>query len=201
MDKIGQLIELLNRMQTSALDGDPDLIAMVAESWDGFALQGYDDGGMTANKLYRVCDLSWDPPHLSFRIERHGGAVAGNSKIGEIQAWSLDLDKNTKSWSPGGYRLLRPREPRVDAGSLAKEICEKIVSRHPHRALKYLPAGEVKVSTPQIPGLGRTGANGLPLAKQTVGGRRRRFMRKLEELLSAQGWKKVRPGVFVPASP
>ena len=56
---------------------------LLAGAWDSFELSNA--GGMKAYKLHgRMEKLHWDPPILSFTIERHGATVM-RSKKGELQ--------------------------------------------------------------------------------------------------------------------
>jgi hypothetical protein len=52
-------------------------------------LSGAHQGGMVSTKLYRAEKLRWDPPVLSFIIERHGAAVNGSSRAA-LQKWWID---------------------------------------------------------------------------------------------------------------
>ena len=49
---------------------------------------------MHAGKLGRMEAVRWDPPVLSFTIERHG-AMSGGSTRAELQQWRIDLDRKT----------------------------------------------------------------------------------------------------------
>src|SRR3954447_10470619 len=51
--------------------------SLLAACWDDLA---GNEGGMTGRKIPgRTEDLKWNPPILTFRIERHGAFVAGSS--------------------------------------------------------------------------------------------------------------------------
>jgi hypothetical protein len=64
---------------------------LIAAVWDD--LSG-DDGGMEAHKLSRMENPIWNPPVLTFRIERHGGTVLGSSRA-VVQEWTVDLERLT----------------------------------------------------------------------------------------------------------
>ena len=66
-----------------------EIEAHLAPVWD--ALAG-DDGGMTSRKLHgRMEVVLWNPPRLTFYIERHGATVLGSSRA-EVQEWTVDLE-------------------------------------------------------------------------------------------------------------
>jgi hypothetical protein len=66
--------------------------ALLANCWHEFA--GAESQRMHAGKLGRMEDVSWVPPVLSFRIERHGAMGVGSTRA-ELQNWRVDLDRKT----------------------------------------------------------------------------------------------------------
>jgi hypothetical protein len=69
-----------------------DLERLLTDCWHEFT---GDDGGMAGQKLLgRMEEVVWEPPILTFKIERHGGTVLGSSRA-TPQEWRLDLDKKT----------------------------------------------------------------------------------------------------------
>ena len=53
----------------------------------GDRLAASDDTSMEDYKLGdRTEDLSWNPPHLTFNLERHGGVALGG-KVAEVHSW------------------------------------------------------------------------------------------------------------------
>ena len=53
-----------------------DIESALAACWE--ELSGFTDGGMTRDKLSsRIETVRWEPPVLSFMIERHGALIAG----------------------------------------------------------------------------------------------------------------------------
>src|SRR5438270_7987054 len=91
-----QLRELLGTIPRGKLvEADARRIEQaLAACWEDLA--GY-EGGMAGGKLFgRTEEMEWDPPLLIFKIERHGGFVAGSSRA-EIQNWQVDLDRRSAS--------------------------------------------------------------------------------------------------------
>ena len=84
---------------------DPsDLERLLAACWHEF--HG-DNGGMTSDKLLgRMEEVVWEPPILSFTVERHGGTVQGSSRA-SLQQWRLDLDKKTAWCEERRFRQVR----------------------------------------------------------------------------------------------
>jgi len=192
-----ELLDYLESEPSGPLVDDAEVIGLMAKLWYDFSLTGYDDGGMSIDKLYRAEDVTWEPPILSFRIERHGAVVAGSSKRADYQHWELDLVNCTKGWGPGGYRLVKPRDPVVNTKPLAEKYADLITKRAPDAALKYLSGEDsVRVIISKVDGLGDNNEKGQKLAKQTVQSRRKRFRNELEKLLQPAGWQRVRANVF-----
>ena len=70
---------------------------LLAGCWDSLLLS--DRGGMRPEKISsRLEKVNWDPPYLTFDIERHGGTVLG-SQYAEIQSWKINVQEATGSQS------------------------------------------------------------------------------------------------------
>jgi hypothetical protein len=65
---------------------------LLAGCWHEFV--GAESQRMHAGKLGRMEDVRWEPPVLSFRIERHGAMGVGSTRA-ELQNWRVDLDRKT----------------------------------------------------------------------------------------------------------
>ena len=117
---------LLGALENTAgtISGDlkGKILSLLAECWD--ELKGADESAMRAFKLDRAEDLSWDPPVLSFKIERHGGTVLGSSRA-ELQRWCVNLHEATASCEEQGYRQLRPNAPG-STEPLVERVCEAV---------------------------------------------------------------------------
>jgi hypothetical protein len=79
------------------------LADFLAAAWE--QLNGFDAEGMAAEKLDRIEQVEWNPPRLTFVIERHGGTVMGSTRA-ELHGWSIDIDRGTANCNPShSYRL------------------------------------------------------------------------------------------------
>ncbi len=140
-------------------------------------------GECRAGRLYgRMESACWEPPLLTFEVERHGETVLG-SKRAALQHWTIDVDAETATLAEGRYRLVRPRQPKLNVDPLANEIASLVLQRQADPRLTWYPDGHVLVHIGLILPQGR-------LAKQTVEGRRRRFRQGLDTALLSKGWKK-----------
>jgi len=61
--------------------------ALLAGGWHEFV--GAESQRMHAGKLGRIENVRWEPPVLSFRIERHGAMGVGSTRA-ELQHWRVD---------------------------------------------------------------------------------------------------------------
>jgi len=168
-------------------DWAPDeVLAKLAACWDGFL--GSSDSRMGSYKLDRAEDLRWDPPRLTFTIERHGATVQGSSRA-ETQRWVVDFDAGTAVAMRTGFSQLRPLSPRLDVQSIAAEIAELIVSGRDDPRLHWKPdRTKVRVLTGEIiPDSG---------PKQTVQSRRARFAGALIPLINKSGWRQAGGGWY-----
>jgi len=181
-DSLSQLQEYLDELPVGPITGSMvvgTLERMLGDCWHLFT---GDYGGMTGHKLKnRMEDILWDPPLLTFTIERHGAALLGSTRA-ELQRWSIDARQGAVSCQESSYRQLHPRSPRLDVDPLAKEVVARIAIQEDHECLKW-SKGRRRVTI-------RTGkiipAEGMP--KQTLIGRRKRLSRALRIRLEEAGW-------------
>ena len=182
-------MERLRNALRAAGPGSVDVTWELVQAWDCF--EGGSDGGMEAYKLHdRTENMTWDPPLLSFDIERHGAIVVGGSGYAEIQGWSVDVEKGTASIVGTRKRRVTPMQPRLDTAPIAEELAEVITSRREDARIQWTKDGtrvRVRFSV------------ALPRAsKQTTEGRRRRLDDALSERLEALGWTRGSAGWWDP---
>ena len=145
-----------------------------------------DEGGMTGRKLlYRTEDMCWNPPLLTFKIERHGGASLGSTRA-EMQSWTVDIKEATATYDRRStYRQLVPNSPRLDVVPLAEKAVAMILTNQDADCLKWSKdRGRVTIRTGKIIPAEET-------AKETLIGRRRRLAKQLQERLEGAGWQLV----------
>jgi hypothetical protein len=163
-----------------------DLERLLAAAWDGFA---GDDGGMRGYKLLgRMEDVEWDPPLLTFTLERHGGTALGSTRA-TLQEWVVDMEKRTVACFETRQRQVRPAQPRLDVTPLAEEIVALIVNHREDHRLKRYATGRVRVLISKV--LPESSA-----VKQTLAGRRTRFRAAVGKRLAAHGWHECNSNVY-----
>jgi hypothetical protein len=137
---------------------------------------------MEGHKLLgRMEEVQWNPPVLSFTIERHGCTVMGSSRA-TLQEWTVDLERKTAWCEETRTRQIRPMQRRLDVRPLAEEITRQVVGRCDDRRLLWHADGRVRVLVGKI----------LPersACKQTLIARRKRFRKALDECLEREGWE------------
>jgi hypothetical protein len=70
---------------------------------------------------------AWDPPVLSFTIERHS-AMGMASTRAELQRWLVDIDRKTARCERNrSYRQALPQVEGVRAEPIAKELADSVV--------------------------------------------------------------------------
>src|SRR5262245_10155191 len=184
-----QLLAYLGSIQAGSIAVTARLETLLAACWEEFA--GSRAEGMTGDKLYdRMENVHWEPPILTFVIERHGGTVHGSSRA-EIQGWTLNVDTRTASSYNAGHRQVQPMEARLDIRPLAEEVVQLVIGHQEDERLRWNTDGSVRIQIGKILPTGSA-------VKQTLNGRRRRFRQRVDELLSNAGWQKVRPNVYAP---
>ena len=85
----------LGQMPPAKVTDTDKLALLLCSSWA--ELDAGSDGGMTGDKLLgRMEDVHWEPPVLSFRIERHGGTVLGSVYARALRdRWQAEYSRRT----------------------------------------------------------------------------------------------------------
>lgn len=162
----------------SGWDELPDLLASCWDIW-----MTADTHGMTPEKLGRMEQVTWNPPKLSFDIERHGGIGKGSINA-EIQTWSIIVGTTlTASCNLSGKRLKRKGQQKLKVEPLVVNVVHLIEGRMNDERLHWLSDSRVQVL------IGKIIPEGSP--SQTNAGRRKRFSKCLEHALKQCDWIKV----------
>ncbi len=175
------LTDLLSNIAPGPISDSSDLERLLAACWDEF---NGDDGGMTGDKLLgRMEQVAWEPPVLTFTIERHGGTVKGSSRA-SLQEWTLDLENMTARCAEDRFRQVHGRQPRLDVRPFVEEVARLILLRQEDERLKWYKDGRVRVV------VGKVLPNGSAVT-QTLAGRRMRFREAMVRRLAVEGWREV----------
>lgn len=163
-------------LDTNGLDG------LLADCW-GDLERAY-DGGMEASKLLgRMESIHWQPPILTFVIERHGGTVCGSTRA-ELQHWEVDVERSTATIVKTGQRQVAPMSRRVSVTPMAQEVAEAALQGKSDERLRWLGGDCVHVVTsrafPTISG-----------CKRTIEGGRKRLANEVAEIVAKHGWESI----------
>ena len=170
---VGLNTGLLNDIDTSRVEG------FLAEHWDQLVKDA--DVGMQGFKVVdRTEKMEWQPPVLSFKIERHGRTVLGSSRA-ELQHWQLDTADCVATFNGDSYRQKRPKNLTLDIESIAREIAPLILERREDDRLRWTRSGKVKILSDRILG-------GQSVPTETLEGRRKRLRKAVLRLIEPQGW-------------
>jgi hypothetical protein len=193
---IEALIEVLEHIPKGRLAKDvrDKLIPLLSECWHDF--EGSSEASMREWKLDRDEDFFWNPPVLSFTIERHGATVLGSSRA-DIQRWKLNLTTRDAQCSKESYRQIHPASPKLDVKPIASRVCETIREGSGSNSdlvqngvVVWKGDDEVWVYHGKL-----IRDDGY---QQTVAGRRKRFRDELTNIMKPLGWKllKVRQAMI-----
>jgi hypothetical protein len=163
------------------------IAALLAGCWREFMWSSSER--MHAGKLGRMEMLRWDPPVLSFTIERHGAIGVGSTRA-EIQQWRVNIDRKTAQCERSrNYRQARPRAEGVRIEPVARELADSIIAGRADQRLKWQGDETVRILMTKI---FPSGSGYM----QTVTGRRKRLRETLGTLLVAGGWQELRRDVY-----
>jgi hypothetical protein len=180
---LAALMSFLNCQLPGPLANEEQLETLLVSAWDELGSSA--DGGMqSCYKLRgRMENVAWNPPILSFRIERHGGTVNG-SVYAEMQQWDVNCEKGVANYDKftSRRRQVAAKDRALKVAPIAREMADVIRRRVADDRVKWLSSTEVKVLISEV----ISGAG----AQQTVSGRRKRFYAGLQLELAESGWTK-----------
>lgn len=178
MTAVHDLRAFLNTNGPGRVQDKTSLIDLLGAAWP--TLSGCDQGSMHARKLARLESPVWDPPRLSFTLERHGGTVLGSTRA-DPQRWTVDLETRTAESETAGHRQLEPMAERVDLVNMARGIADAADTGKPHSAVEWTDKNHVRVRV----GILFPKNGGF---RMTQDSRRRTLRRYLAEEFGGRGW-------------
>jgi hypothetical protein len=153
------------------------ILELLKECWR--FLKGSDEHKTFSNKMSRAENLQWNPPVLSFQLERHGATVNGSSRA-DVHYWDVDIDEGTATIVKTGRRQISKMDSRMDINAKTDEIASNILDGLDHPSLNWDNKRETVVIT-----IGQI----IPeTISQTTQSRRKRFRDRLETIMCEQGW-------------
>jgi hypothetical protein len=164
------------------MEDTEELDDVLASYWH--ELDGSDEGGMEGRKLKgRMEATEWNPPLLTFNIERHGATVNG-SVYAEVQHWSVNVDTGEASLKGSRRRQVSAKDKPLKVGPLVEEIIAAIVERANDHRLKWDGDQKVRVLISSV--ISATN-------NQTRSARHKRFWDAMEEKIEPLGWTRLSP--------
>jgi hypothetical protein len=161
---------------------------LLAACWDEFTV---DHGGMEGYKLLgRMEDVGWQPPTLTFTVERHGGTVMGSSRA-ELQHWEVHVEQKTAAVVKCGHRQLKPMAERIYIKPLAESILAAIRSGSGNELVEKRDDGTFSLNTTRIFPKGSA-------VRMTLEGRRKRLREAVAGVLLKEGWQRLGNDIFRP---
>jgi hypothetical protein len=131
-------------------------------------------------KLERIENPLWDPPVLTFEIERHGAAAMGSTRA-EVHQWQVNLDAATARIIGTRWRQIKAAQARLDLEPIAREVARLITDGIEDLSLRWSKdRSSVRLMV----------SNVLPPAgQQTMSGRSKRLKALLTAELAPRGWQ------------
>ena len=179
---IDRLRAWLGKNRATLESNKEELVDQLAGVWDYFA--DSHAAGMSADKLSRLEAPEWNPPLLSFQIERHGGIVVGRSSRAELQTWRANFETRTTSYAITGWRQISPPQPRLDVKAIAHEIARAVATGDRTDSRVVWTDNQVRIVLGKIAGLATGSA-----VRETLMGRRKRFRAALRAEMTKVGFK------------
>ena len=182
-----QLKQHLSKLSEGPIADDDDTGILLALAWESLSQDG---GGMTGdNILGRTEKMQWNPPFLTFQIERHGGTVRGSTRA-TIQRWTVDIEAKSASHDDSGFRQVRQRAKPLNVERLARKVAQLVSDGSSDNRLNWYTEGRVRVRVSKIIPKDDT-------PQQTLVGRRKRFRAALVKVLQGKGWERIKRDVYV----
>jgi len=99
-----------------------------------------------------------------------------------LQRWRLDIEHGVATCDVSGHRQLYPKQSPIDVKPIADGLVNLIISGSRDSRLKWSKDGQVQILSGKIFPAGST-------FKNTIEGRKKRFVKALEERLIPHGWQ------------
>ena len=166
------------------------LVESLQNCWEH--LEGSDAEGMEAWKLERMEEPHWQPPVLTFTIERHGGTVMGSTRA-ELQHWTVNVDEGIASCGTlRGHRQVEPMAKRLRVEPVVEELVQLINEGREDQRLKWSRDGlRVTVSHRKAIEIAEVQQGAISPYRQTIEGRSKRLSKALAAKLEEAGWRLV----------
>jgi hypothetical protein len=157
---------------------------LLAVCWD--LLDGGDATNMSAGKLWRIEQPSWNSPTLEFSIERHGQTVNGSSRA-TVYRWSVNLEKGNACIIGEKRRQIYAMDKRLDVKPIAESLADAIITGKEDTRIAINKDGSIRLKIGEI----------IPATnQQTTSARRTRLRTQLSTILASHGWKELRVNVY-----
>lgn len=158
------------------------VVGLLAQCWGELA---GDLGGMEPHKLAgRMENICWQPPLLTFEIERHGATVLG-SVYAEVQRWTVNVDRASVELAPYTQkRQVGFKQKPLKVAPIAEEVAGLILAGKEDERLNWYNPSKVRILMGYVLPEGSA-------VKETLMKRRRRLSQAIEKKLADHGWKKI----------
>lgn len=185
---IDELKTLLHSFPVGPIEDTEEIESRLTQCWESFS--GSDDTKMHAGKLARNGSLenaSWNPPILSFDVERHGAMVGGGSSRAELQHWMLNIETRTATIAQHNkrFRQIGGRSSSFtteDAITLAEKLVTLVATGADDARIKWRDGkNQVEFLMRNIPPCD----SGF---KETLSKRRKRLRAALKDAMDQIGW-------------
>jgi len=178
MSEMNALREVLKTIPPGPLNYNSAVVGALVAAWD--SISDSDVQSTSREKMYRLEQIDWSPPILTFILERHGGTVNGSTRAA-LHRWTVDVSKAEAMCDPHySYRQACATDRRLDTMVWAKKIAFRIIRHKNSRWLKW------SVDRLTVRVVLRTFISAYN--KQTLGNRYARFRRDLETIIEPKGW-------------
>jgi hypothetical protein len=155
-----------------------EVTRLLSRAWPSLKITAGDANLEPWKLLGRTENLTWNPPLLTFEIERHGATVMGSTRA-HVYPWSIDLEQCTATMGWPRMRQVLVKDAPLKVQPIAEEIAACILIGKADSRLKWKSDTNVRVLIGDV----------IPATnQQTTSGRRRRFRVALEALILSHGW-------------
>ncbi|MFL6546850.1 MAG: hypothetical protein ACJ8LM_16930 [Candidatus Udaeobacter sp.] len=186
-DSLQELIDYCASLPSGAVTDVCRLEGLLANAWN--VVDSASCGGMKGMKLFsRTENLCWNPPLITFVIERHGGTVMGSSRA-ELQHWEVNIEEKQARIVRSGRRQLSPPDSNYPMEGQVAEVLDAILNGSQDARFQWKAPNDVKILSGTVFPKGSA-------YKQTLEGRRKRFRTALAKCLVENGWEQVAPNQY-----
>jgi len=186
-----ELRNFLASLPPGSIAAPSHLERILASSCHDFEYSNQENMKAGELKNREIEEVEWEPPILSFTIERYRVTLLG-SATSERHRWEVNVVTKEAFCNKTGSGRTNPNQPPINVEPIVEEVVRLIKNHQKTEWLKWQDDGSVHVV------MGKVFPVSTNLNKH-LSRQRERFRAKVAESLTTAGWMKIKTNHYAPS--